>query len=99
MPVEDINWPEVKQHYVHLRDVPVESFGDGTVHVLLGLDAAALMAPVKLRRLEHTEPYAESTLLGWVIAGPVSTTASGRGKRILHVQVIEPEDDVNYQLH
>ena len=34
-----------------------------------------------------------------MIAGPVSTTASGPGKRILCVQVIEPEDDVNYQLH
>ena len=33
-----------------------------------------------------------------MIAGPVSTTASGPGKRILRVQVIEPEDDVNYQL-
>ena len=97
-PVDAINWPEVKQHYVHLRDVPVESFGDGTVDVLLGLDAAALMAPVEVRRGEHSEPYAELTPLGWVIAGPVSTTASDPGKRILRVQVIEPEDDVNYQL-
>ena len=97
-PVEAINWLEVKQHYVHLRDVSAESFGDGTVDVLLGLDAAALMAPVEVRRGEHTEPYAELTPLGWVIAGPVSTTASLPGKRILCVQLIEPEDDVNYQL-
>ena len=33
-----------------------------------------------------------------MIAGPVSTTASGPGKRILRVQWIKPEDDVSYQL-
>ena len=51
-----INWTsmEVRQHFVHLRDVPVESFGDGTVDVLLCLDAAALMAPVEFRRGKHT---------------------------------------------
>ena len=97
-PVEAINWPEVKQHYAHLRDVPVESFGDGTVDVLLGLDVAALMAPVEVRRGEHSEPYAELTPLGLVIAGPVSTTTSGPGKRILYVQVLGPEDDVSHQL-
>ena len=98
MPVEAINWPEVKQHYVHLRDVPGESFGDGTVDVLLRLAAAAFMAPVEVRRREHTNPYAKLTPLGWMIAGPVSTTASGPGKRILRVQVMEPEDDVSHQL-
>ena len=97
-PLEVVNWPEVKQNYVHLRDVPVELFGDGTVDVLLGLDAAALMTPVEVGRGEHTEPYAELTPLGWVIAGAVSTTASVPGKRILRVQVIEPGDNVSHQL-
>ena len=84
--------------YAHLRDVSVEWFGDRTVDVLLGLDVAALMALVEVRCGEHTEPYAKLMPLGWVIAGPVSTTTSGPGKHILYVQVLEPEDDVSQQL-
>ena len=35
----------------HLRDVPIETLGGGgTVDVLLGLDAAALMVPMEVRR-------------------------------------------------
>ena len=73
-----------------MRDVPVASFGDGTVDVLLGLDAAALMVPMEVRRGHNSEPYAE---LSWVIAGSVSI-ASVPGKRVLRVRVNESEDDL-----
>ncbi|XP_028405256.1 uncharacterized protein LOC114527762 [Dendronephthya gigantea] len=68
-----------------------------TVDVLLGLDAASLMAPLDVRRGEFGEPYAELTSLGWVVAGPVPVSNS-QGKRILRVQVSEEEQDANYQL-
>ena len=96
-PVEDVDWEEVKRHCMHLLDVPVESFGDGTVDVLLGLDAVALMAAVEVRRGHNSEPYAELTPLGWVIASPVSI-ASGPGKCVLNVEVDKSENDVSCQL-
>ena len=73
----------------------MESFGDGTVDVLLGLDAAALLAPVEVRRGHHSEQYAELTPLGWMIAGPVSST-SGSEKQVLCAQVAEPENDISH---
>ena len=44
-PVQSVNWTEIKTQYEHLRDVPVESVEEMRVDVLLGLDAASLMAP------------------------------------------------------
>lgn len=55
------------------------------------------MAPLEVRRGGHTEPYAELTPLGWVIAGPIPT-ASGPRERILRVQVSEADEDANHQL-
>ncbi|XP_048578061.1 uncharacterized protein LOC116619333 [Nematostella vectensis] len=96
-PVSAIDWSEVKRRYAHLCDVPVENTGNGTVDVLLGLDTAALMAPLEVRRGGVTEPYAEKTPLGWVIAGPVSDSEGG-GKRILRAHVSKAEDDTNHNL-
>ena len=70
-PILSINWPEIKHLYAHFEDVPIEPCGEGTIAVLLGLDAAALMASPEVRRGGHLEPYAELTPLGCVIAGPV----------------------------
>ncbi|CAB4018436.1 Hypothetical predicted protein, partial [Paramuricea clavata] len=96
-PVPDVNWPEIKHNYAHLNDVPIEPLSKGTVDVLLGLDAAALMAPVQVRRGGHLEPYAELTPLGWVIAGPVSAS-NGQEKRVLCVHVSGDEGDANREL-
>ena len=41
--METVDWPEaVKRRYAHFRDVSVESFGDGTVEVLFGLDSTSM---------------------------------------------------------
>ncbi|XP_048586794.1 uncharacterized protein LOC116618440 [Nematostella vectensis] len=96
-PVSAIDWSEVKRRYAHLCDVPVENTGNGTIDVLLGLDTAALMAPFEVRRGGVTEPYAEKTPLGWVIADPVSDSEGG-GKRILRAHVSDAEDDTNHNL-
>ena len=96
-PVPDVNWPEIKHNYAHLNDVPIEPLSKGTVDVLLGLDAAALMAPVQVRCRGHLEPYAELTALGWVIAGPFPAS-NGQEKRVLHVYVSEDEGDANREL-
>lgn len=67
--------------------------------MLLGLDAAALMAPIEVRRGDTSEPFAELTPLGWVIAGPVPMSAcTSQGKRILCARVIAEEEDVDHQL-
>ena len=78
---------------------PVHSVNwtDMTIDVLLGLDAAFLMAPLEVRRGKHDKPYAELTRLGWVIAGPVPTT-SNAAKCVLRTRVVEGEEDVNHQL-
>ena len=39
-PVHSVNWTEIKKHCDHLRDIPVDSVGEMTIDVLLGLDAA-----------------------------------------------------------
>ena len=96
-PVHSVNWTDIKKQYDHLRDIPVDSVGEMTIDVLLGLDAAFLMAPLEVRRGKHDEPYAALTRLGWVIAGPVPTT-SNAAKRILRTRVVEGEEDVNHQL-
>ena len=43
-PVHSVNWTEIKKQYDHLRDIPVDSVGEMNIDVLLGLDAAFLMA-------------------------------------------------------
>ena len=96
-PVQSVNWMEIKKQYDHLRDIPVDSVGEMTIDVLLGLDAAFLMAPLEVRRGKHDERYAELTRLGWVIAGPVPTT-SNAAKCILCVRVVEDEEYVNHKL-
>jgi hypothetical protein len=98
-PLPDINWPEIKHNYAHLNDVPIEPLSKGTVDVMLGLDAAALMAPVQVRRGGggHFEPYAELTPLGWVIAVP-DPPSNGQEKRVLCVHESEGEGNANREL-
>ena len=92
---------KLSNFHEHLRDVPIETLGvGGTVDVLLGLDAAALMVPMEVRRGGAMEPYAEKTPLGWVIAGPVQTPGHGGTKKLVcRAHVSEAEDDTNHQLH
>ncbi|CAB4024185.1 Hypothetical predicted protein [Paramuricea clavata] len=52
-PVQSVDWTEIKKQYEHLRDVPVMSAGETAVDVLLGLDAASLMAPLEVRAEKH----------------------------------------------
>ena len=92
-----VNWTEIKKQYDHLCDIPVDLVREMTVDVLLGLDAAFLMAPLEVRHGKHHEPYAELTQLRWVIAGLVPTT-SNAAKHILHARVVEGEEDVDHQL-
>ena len=98
-PLQRFDWREIKQRHEHLRDVPIETLGGGgTVDVLLGLDAAALMVPMEVRRGGAMEPYAEKTPLGWVIAGPVQTHGhAGTEKLVCRARVSEAED-TNHQL-
>ncbi|CAB3980748.1 Hypothetical predicted protein [Paramuricea clavata] len=67
-PVQSVDWTEIKKQYEHLRDVPVMSVGETAVDVLLGLDAASLMAPLEVRPGKHGQPCAELTPLGSVVS-------------------------------
>ena len=60
-PVQSVNWTEINKQYDHLRDIPVDLVGEMTIDVLLGLDAAFLMAPLVVRHGKHDERYAELT--------------------------------------
>ena len=99
-PLQRFDWQAVKQRHEHLRYVPMETLGVGaTVDVLLGLDVAALMVPMEVRRGGAMEPYAEKTPLRWVIAGPVQTPGhAGTEKIVCRAHVSEAEDDTNHQL-
>ena len=77
--------------------MPVISVEETAVDVLLGLDAASLMAPLEVRPGKHGQPCAELTPLGWVISGPVPTTTKPM-KRILRVHVVDGEEDANHHL-
>ena len=58
--------------------------------ILLGLDAAALMILLEVRRGGAMEPYAERIPLRWVIAGPVQTPGrAGAGKLVCRALVSE----------
>ena len=96
-PLQGFDWQEIKQHHTHLHDVPIGTTGEGTVDVLLGLDAAALTIPLEVRRGEATEPVAEKTPLGWVISGPVGASSSS-GARVLRAHASDVENDTNHQL-
>ena len=93
-PLQGFDWQEIKQRHDHLCDVPIETTGEGAVDVLLGLDAAALMIPLEVRRGGAMEPYAERTQLGWVMAGSVQTPSrGGTEKLVCQARVSEAEDD------
>ena len=98
-PLQGFDWQEIKQRHDHLCDVPIETTGEGAVDVLLGLDAAALMIPLEVRRGGAMEPYAERTQLGWVMAGSVQTPSrGGTEKLVCQARVSEAADDTNHQL-
>ena len=61
---EDIN------QFQHLRDIPLHELPAGPVQLLIGAGSDAL-TPLEIRPPQAPgQPYAERSLLGWVIRGP-----------------------------
>jgi hypothetical protein len=60
--------------YPHLRDLPLLDVRGKQVRLLIGAASGVLM-PLEIRSPPTTgQPYAERTLLGWVVRGPSRTT-------------------------
>ena len=95
-PTPAINWPKIKERYEHLRDLPLKPVNASAVDVLLGLDAAALMTPWEVRRGNASEPCAERTSLGWVMAGPIAPH-NGTEHRILCAHVSSTDEETSQQ--
>ena len=74
---EEINLPDqtyavqpLKQHYPHLRDIPLQTFRCAQPLVLLGSDNSHLIGPMEpMRRGTQGGPIAVRTALGWTLQG------------------------------
>lgn len=55
------------------------------------------MVQVEVSHGHHFDPYAELTLLGWVIVGAISSTSVQ--ENAFFVRVAEAEDDISNQFH
>ena len=96
-PTDAFDWPEIKQRYEHLRDIPFQPVNPAAVDVLLGSDAAGLMSPLQVRRGSVQEPCAELTPLGWVVSGPIASAGTPT-HRILRAHISAAEEDAGQLL-
>ncbi|XP_055622773.1 uncharacterized protein LOC129766279 [Toxorhynchites rutilus septentrionalis] len=64
-----VNVNELAYQYPYLRGIPVESYHDVQLRILIGIDNANLTLPLKGREGKLCQPIATKTRLGWIIHG------------------------------
>jgi hypothetical protein len=79
--------------YQHLRDIRLEELPDDRVRLLIGVGSGVL-TPLEVRPPPSQErPYAERTVLGWIVRGPCgSQNCSGAAAHFTdsHSQPVDP---------
>ena len=63
---------EEVQKFEHLKGVTVPQVSKEGVMLLIGQDALHVLTPLEVKHGKQGEPYAEKTVLGWTINGPLT---------------------------
>ncbi|XP_057310467.1 uncharacterized protein LOC130648433 [Hydractinia symbiolongicarpus] len=86
-PTEKRNITDLKEKYVHLKDIDIPTFNDDRVTVLIGIDTPSLHMQHDYRVGKHNEPVAVKTQLGWILFG-------GKNKNIFtNINRLETDTD------
>jgi hypothetical protein len=93
-PIETVPWPEIKSKWRHLEKLDLKSVG-GEVDILLGLDHADLLVPLKVKTGRPKEPVAKKTSFGWTAVGPTGRcNTRHRVHHGLHVETLDVASNV-----
>ncbi|XP_057316774.1 uncharacterized protein LOC130657792 [Hydractinia symbiolongicarpus] len=68
-PTKKRNITDLKEKYVHLKDIDIPTLNDDRVTVLIGIDTPSLHIQHDYRVGKHNEPVAVKTQLGWILFG------------------------------
>ncbi|XP_057290783.1 uncharacterized protein LOC130613459 [Hydractinia symbiolongicarpus] len=68
-PTKKRNIADLKEKYVHLKDIDIPTLHDDRVTVLIGIDTPSLHIQHDYRVGKHNEPVAVKTQLGWILFG------------------------------
>ena len=69
------NWPQIKDHWKHLRDIPFPELGKRSkIDVFIGSDYYNLLFPIKEVRGGNNDPSARLCPLGWTAIDTIGTS-------------------------
>ncbi|XP_055612541.1 uncharacterized protein LOC129759158 [Uranotaenia lowii] len=69
LPNQSLIADEMKKKYLHLKNIPFESYDRATPRILIGLDHAHLGNATKIREGSLNQPIAIKSRLGWIVFG------------------------------
>lgn len=68
-----IDWPKVKSQWIHLSDLPLNSFDSSSVGILIGANVPGALRQLEMRLPStETDPAAVLTPFGWTVMGQLS---------------------------
>ncbi|XP_057291781.1 uncharacterized protein LOC130614338 [Hydractinia symbiolongicarpus] len=86
-PTKKRNITDLKEKYVHLKDIDIPTLNDDKVTVLIKIDTPSLHIQHDYRVGKHHEPVAVKTQLGWILLG-------GKNKNIFtNINRLETDTD------
>lgn len=65
-------------HFAHLSWADPDPTSSETIHMILGADLYGDLVLNGIRKGRSGQPFAQNTIFGWVISGPIVATASAR---------------------
>ena len=69
---QNVDLPELKSRYPHLKNLPDRSYNVSQVQVILGQDCYEVHHPIEFKKSEDkSAPWAVRTRLGWALSGPL----------------------------
>ncbi|XP_053691213.1 uncharacterized protein LOC128739741 [Sabethes cyaneus] len=72
LPQQTLSMAELALDYIHLENVPADSYCNVQPRILIGMDNCRLGSALDSREGGKVEPIAARTRLGWIVFGPCS---------------------------
>ncbi|XP_055633418.1 uncharacterized protein LOC129773793 [Toxorhynchites rutilus septentrionalis] len=69
LPTQSFNLEEAVKRFEYLKYLPLQSYQNATLRILIGLDHLPLALPLKIREGDGSGPVAAKTRLGWCVYG------------------------------
>ncbi|XP_055615090.1 uncharacterized protein LOC129761395 [Toxorhynchites rutilus septentrionalis] len=69
LPRQSLNFGELAQQHSHLKGIPLNSYESVSPGILIGSNNASLIAALKLKEGQLSDPIACKTRLGWTLSG------------------------------